>query len=77
MTSDGKSLLKRTRWSGRSIATVIDAFFARLMREFPTYVVIDHEGIVRFQSDRSIGERSMDLEDAIRKQVKIVAKSLD
>ena len=47
------------------------------VREFPTYVVIDHEGIVRFQSDRSIGERSMDLEDAIRKQVKIVAKSLD
>lgn len=39
------------------------------VREFPTYVVIDHEGIVRFQSDR---ERSTDLHEAIRKQVKIV-----
>ena len=42
------------------------------IREFPTYVVIDHEGIVRFQSDR---ERSVDLHDAIQKQVKIVTKS--
>ena len=42
---------------------------------FPTYVVIDHEGIVRFQSEGSSWEHSVDLLQAIQKQVKIVAKS--
>ena len=50
----------------------------RLMRAFrvsafPTYVVIDHEGIVRFQSEGSTWERSARLHDAIQKQVKMVA----
>jgi tetratricopeptide (TPR) repeat protein len=42
---------------------------------FPTYIVIDHEGIVRFRSSGSSWERTADLEDAIHKRVKIVAKT--
>ncbi|HEY6660155.1 MAG TPA: redoxin domain-containing protein [Pyrinomonadaceae bacterium] len=42
---------------------------------FPTYVVIDHEGIVRFQSIGMSWQRAASLDDAIKKQVKIVAKS--
>jgi len=44
---------------------------------FPTYVVIDHEGIVRFQSEGASWERSADLHEAIQKQVKIVAKNAE
>lgn len=44
---------------------------------FPTYIVIDHEGIVRFQSEGASWERSVDLHHAIQKQVKIVAKSTE
>jgi peroxiredoxin len=40
---------------------------------FPTYVVIDHEGIVRFQSEGAGWESAVDLHQAIQKQVKIVA----
>ncbi len=42
---------------------------------FPTYIVIDHEGIVRFRSSGSSWERSGLLDDAIKKYVKIVAKA--
>lgn len=42
---------------------------------FPTYIVIDHEGIVRFRTSGSSWERSAFLDDAIKKQVKIVAKA--
>lgn len=45
------------------------------VRAFPTYIVIDHEGIVRFRSSGTSWERTASLEDAIRKQVKIVAKA--
>lgn len=44
---------------------------------FPTYIVIDHEGIVRFQSIGTSWQRSANLDDAIRKHVKIVAKSVE
>lgn len=44
------------------------------VRAFPTYIVIDHEGIMRFRSSGTSWERSAYLEDAIKKQVKIVAK---
>ena len=44
---------------------------------FPTYVVIDHEGIVRFQREGASWERSADLHEAIQKQVKIVAKTAE
>lgn len=44
---------------------------------FPTYIVIDHEGIVRFQSEGSTWERSVKLHEVIQKQMKIVAKSAE
>lgn len=47
------------------------------IRAFPTYVVIDHEGIVKFMSIGASWERSADLHSAIQKQVKIVAKSTE
>jgi peroxiredoxin len=45
------------------------------IRAFPTYVLIDHEGIVRYSSIGLSWARSANLNDAINKQVKIVAKS--
>jgi peroxiredoxin len=47
------------------------------VRAFPTYVVIDHEGIVQFRSVGLSWQRAASLEDAIRKHVKIVAKSTE
>ena len=47
------------------------------VRAFPTYIVIDHEGIVRFQSVGTSWQRSSNLNDAISKHVKIVAKSVE
>ncbi|HKY45874.1 MAG TPA: redoxin domain-containing protein [Pyrinomonadaceae bacterium] len=47
------------------------------IRAFPTYIVIDHEGIVRFSSVGASWERSVDLHSAIQKAVKIVAKSTE
>lgn len=45
------------------------------VRAFPTYIVIDHEGIIRFRSIGTSWERSADLSEAIRKYVKVVAKT--
>ena len=45
------------------------------IRAFPTYILIDHEGIVRFSSIGLSWQRSASLSDAISKQIKIVAKS--
>lgn len=47
------------------------------IRAFPTYIVIDHEGIVRFQSIGTSWQRSANLDHAIEKQVKIAAKSVE
>lgn len=47
------------------------------IRAFPTYIVIDHEGIVRYQSIGSSWESSADLHAAIEKQVKLAAKSVE
>jgi peroxiredoxin len=47
------------------------------VRAFPSYIVIDHEGIVRFQSIGSSWLKAANLDDAIRKQVKIVAKGVE
>lgn len=47
------------------------------VRAFPTYVLIDHEGIVRFQSVGMGWSRAASLDEAIRKQVKIVAKNTE
>ncbi len=43
---------------------------------FPTYIIIDHEGIVRFRSSGTSWDSTANLQDAIRKQVKIVAKTV-
>jgi peroxiredoxin len=45
------------------------------VRAFPTYVLIDHEGIVRFRVTGLSFEREAALSDAIKKQIKIVAKN--
>jgi len=47
------------------------------VRAFPTYIVIDHEGIVRHRSVGLTWSRAATLDEAIRKQVKIVAKSTE
>lgn len=44
------------------------------VNRFPTYIVIDHEGIIRFRTSGNSWERSAYLEDAIKKAVKVVAK---
>ena len=41
---------------------------------FPTYILIDHEGIVRFNSVGMSWDKAANLEDAIRKHLKMVAK---
>lgn len=45
------------------------------VRSFPTYIVIDHEGIVRFRVSGLSFEREAALSDAIKKQIKIVARN--
>ena len=45
------------------------------VRAYPTYIVIDHEGVIRFRSSGTSWERSAYLSDAIKKHVKIVAKT--
>jgi len=47
------------------------------IRAYPTYILIDHEGIVRFSSIGLSWQRSASLDEAIHKQVKIVAKSTE
>jgi peroxiredoxin len=44
---------------------------------FPTYIIIDHEGIVRHRSVGMTWSRAASLDEAIRKQVKLVAKSAE
>ncbi|HEY2962062.1 MAG TPA: redoxin family protein [Pyrinomonadaceae bacterium] len=44
---------------------------------YPTYIVIDHEGILRYQSIGLSYARSASLEDAVRKQLKLAAKSVE
>jgi peroxiredoxin len=45
------------------------------VNRFPTYVLIDHEGIVRFRASGMSFEREAALNDAIHKQIKIIAKT--
>jgi peroxiredoxin len=48
---------------------------AFVVQSFPTYIVIDHEGIIRFRSSGSNPEKAASLEEAIRKYVKLAAKT--
>ena len=41
---------------------------------FPTYILIDHEGIVRLRVSGMSFEREASLNDAIHKQIKIIEK---
>ena len=45
------------------------------MDRYPTYIVIDVEGIVRYCSVGMGWEHSVDLDNAVKKHVKVVAKS--
>lgn len=47
------------------------------IRAFPTYILIDHEGIVRFSSVGVSWKSAANLSDAINKQLKIVAKTTE
>ena len=47
------------------------------VRAFPTYILIDHEGIVRFQSVGMGWTSAAELDGAVRKQIKIVAKNTE
>ena len=42
---------------------------------FPTYILIDHEGIIRYRVSGFTFEREASLSDAIHKAIKVVAKS--
>jgi len=42
---------------------------------FPTYILIDHEGIIRYRVSGFSFEREATLSDAIHKAIKVVAKS--
>lgn len=45
------------------------------VRAFPTYIVLDAEGVIRFRTTGSTFEKEDALSDAISKQVKLLAKS--
>ena len=47
------------------------------IRAFPTYILIDHEGVVRFMSVGTSWQRSANLEEAIKKHLKLVAKTAE
>jgi peroxiredoxin len=43
--------------------------------KFPTYILIDHEGIIRYRASGLTFEREADLNEAIHKAIKVLAKS--
>ena len=45
------------------------------IRAFPTYIIIDHEGIVRYQSVGFSWMRAGSLDDTVKKYLKVVARS--
>jgi peroxiredoxin len=45
------------------------------VNRFPTYILIDHEGIVRLRTSGLSNDRESNLEDAIHRQLKLVAKN--
>lgn len=65
-TADNKMVWTQYRDKDRRILRVFD------IRAFPTYVIIDHEGIVRYRSGMS-WSHTANLDNEIRKQLKILA----
>lgn len=45
------------------------------IRAFPTYVIIDHEGVVRYQSVGFSWTRAGSLEDTVKKYLKAMART--
>ena len=45
------------------------------VNRFPTYIVLDHEGVIRFRTSGMSFEKEAALSDAINKQIKIIAES--
>jgi thiol-disulfide isomerase/thioredoxin len=41
---------------------------------FPTYILLDHEGVIRYRSSGMSLDKEALLEDAVKKQIKLVAK---
>jgi peroxiredoxin len=46
------------------------------VNKFPTYIVLDHEGVIRFRTSGLSFEKEAALEDAINKQVKLLSKPI-
>lgn len=69
-TVDNKMVWTQYRDKDRSILRAFD------IRSFPTYVIIDHEGIVRYRSGMSSSHAST-LDNEIRKRIKIIAKGAE
>jgi len=67
-TDKNKMLWPQYRDHDRRIAEAFN------IRAFPTYVIIDHEGILRFQS---VGYGGANLDAAIRKQMRAAAQSAE
>ena len=45
------------------------------VNRFPTYIVLDHEGVIRFRTSGMSFEREAALSDAINKQIKLLQKA--
>lgn len=70
-TAENKMLWPQYRDKDRRILRAFD------IRSFPTYVIIDHEGIVRHRSVGMSWSRAASLDNEIRKQIKVIAKSAE
>ncbi|MDX6610909.1 MAG: hypothetical protein QOD75_95 [Blastocatellia bacterium] len=64
---------KMTWRQGRDENGIVQRAFN--VRAFPTYMVIDHEGILRFRTTGANDDREAAMEDAVRKQLKLVGKT--
>jgi len=45
------------------------------VNKFPTYIVLDHEGVIRYRTSGMSFEREAALSDAINKQIKLLQKA--
>ena len=53
---------------------VVQRAFA--VRAFPTYIVLDHDGVIRYRSIGMSLDKESALEDAVKKQLKLLSKSV-
>ena len=45
------------------------------VNRFPTYIVLDHKGVIRYRTSGSSFEKEAELSHAIDKQIKIMQKA--